>query len=61
MIFFLNLFFDEGISTVRFPDILKSAKVEAVFKEKSRIDKKILDSTAFGLYSLKCSPVMMEK
>ena len=31
--------FNEGISTARFPDILKSAEVKSVFKKKSRIDK----------------------
>ena len=29
----------EGISTPRFPDILKSAEVKPVLKKKSRIDK----------------------
>ena len=31
--------FNEGVSTARFPDILKSAEVKPVFKKKSRIDK----------------------
>ena len=31
--------FKEGISTARFPDILKSAEVKPIFKKKSRIDK----------------------
>ena len=31
--------FNEGISTARFPEILKSAEVTSVFKKKSRIDK----------------------
>ena len=31
--------FNEGISTARFPDILKGAEVKPVFKKKSRIDK----------------------
>ena len=31
--------FNECFSTARFPDILKSADVKPVFKEKSRIDK----------------------
>ena len=31
--------FNEGISTAKFPDILKSAEVKSVFKKKSRIDK----------------------
>ena len=30
---------NEGISTARFPDILKNAEVKPVFKKKSRIDK----------------------
>ena len=31
--------FNEGISTARFPDILKRAEVKPVFKKKTRIDK----------------------
>ena len=32
-------FFDEGIFSARFPDILKNAEVKPVFKKESRIDK----------------------
>ena len=31
--------FNEGISTARFPDILKGAEVKPIFKKKSTIDK----------------------
>ena len=31
--------FNEGVSTARFPDIPKTAKVKSVFKKKSTIDK----------------------
>ena len=40
--------FNEGISTARFPDILKSAEVKPVFNKKSRVDK-TTDLSAFYL------------
>ena len=32
--------YNKGISTAKFPDILKSTEVKPIFKKKSRIDKK---------------------
>ena len=45
--------FNEGISSARFPDILKSAEVKWVFKKKSRIDKESYSPVRFYLLSLK--------
>ena len=39
--------FNEGISTVRFFDILKSAEVKPVFRKKLELIKKITNLSAF--------------
>ena len=41
--------FNEGISTARFPDIVKSAEFKPGFKKILELIKKIIDLSAFSL------------